>query len=133
MFEVSFMCQQLDILEKIREKGRVNGYDIDLAEAQARDYIRMDKKVGKIEKDVGLMKKDMRALLENQARQGGQIDAIERYITSPAEQERKEGIVWHEFKNMAKNPLGKMVIVLILGSFALAGQRILELLGLINN
>ena len=57
------MCQQLDILEKIREKGKVNGYDIDLAEAQARDYIRMDKKVGKIEKDMSLMKKDIRKLL----------------------------------------------------------------------
>lgn len=126
------MCQQIEILEKIRAKGKVNGYDIDLAEAQARDYIRMDKKVGKIEKDVGLMKKDMRVLLENQARQGGQIDLIVKRLDSPVEQERKEGIVWHEFKSMAKNPLGKMVILLILGSFALAGQRILELLGMVR-
>lgn len=126
------MCQQLEILEKIREKGKVNGYDIDLAEAQARDYIRMDRKVGKIEKDVGLMKKDIQTLLENQARQGGQIDLIVKRLDSPVEQERKEGIVWHEFKTMAKNPLGKMVILLILGSFALAGQRILELLGMIK-
>ena len=126
------MCQQIEILEKIRAKGKVNGYDIDLAEAQARDYIRMDRKVGKIEKDVGLMKKDIQTLLENQARQGGQIDLIVKRLDSPVEQERKEGIVWHEFKSMAKNPLGKMVILLILGSFALAGQRILELLGMIK-
>ena len=126
------MCQQIEILEKIRAKGKVNGYDIDLAEAQARDYIRMDRKVGKIEKDVGLMKKDTQTLLENQARQGGQIDLIVKRLDSPVEQERKEGIVWHEFKSMAKNPLGKMVILLILGSFALAGQRILELLGMIK-
>ena len=65
------MCEQIKVLEKIREKGRVNGYDVDLAEAQARDYLRMDRKVGRIEKDMAMMKKDMRTLLENQARQGG--------------------------------------------------------------
>lgn len=126
------MCQQLEILEKIREKGRVNGYDIDLAEAQARDYIRMDRKVEKIEKDVGLMKKDIRALLENQARQGGQIDLIVNRLNSPIEEERKDAIFWRQIKAIAKTPSGKIIIVLMIGSIALAGQRILELLGLIK-
>ena len=70
------MCQQLEILEKIREKGKVNGYDIDLAEAQAKDYIRMDKKVGKIEKAVASIKKEQKKQGEMLARQGGQIDLI---------------------------------------------------------
>jgi hypothetical protein len=126
------MCQQLEILEKIREKGKVNGYDIDLAEAQARDYIRMDRKVGKIEKDVGLMKKDIRALLENQARQGGQIDLIVKRLDSPVEEERKDAIFWRQIKAIAKTPSGKVIIILMIGSVALAGQRILELLGLIK-
>ena len=126
------MCQQLEILEKIRKKGRVNGYDIDLAEAQAKEYIRMDKKVGKIEKDVASIKREQTRQGQMLAKQGGQIDLIVKYINSPAEEERKEGIVWHEFKNMAKTPLGKIIIILILGSVALAGQRILELLGLIQ-
>ena len=126
------MCQQLDILEKIRAKGKVNGYDIDLAEAQARDYIRMDKKVGQIEKDVGLMKKDIRVLLENQARQGGQIDLIVKRLDSPVEEERKDAIFWRQIKAIGKTPTGKVVIVLMIGSIALAGQRILELLGLIK-
>lgn len=126
------MCQQLEILEKIREKGKVNGYDIDLAEAQARDYIRMDRKVGKIEKDVGLMKKDIRALLENQARQGGQIDLIVRRLNSPVEEERKDAIFWQQVKSIGKTTTGKIIILLIVGSIALAGQRILELLGLIQ-
>lgn len=126
------MCQQLEILEKIREKGRVNGYDIDLAEAQARDYIRMDRKVEKIEKDVGLMKKDIRALLENQARQGGQIDLIVNRLNSPIEEERKDAIFWRQIKAIGKTPSGKIIIVLMVGSIALAGQRILELLGLIK-
>ena len=126
------MCQQLEILEKIREKGKVNGYDIDLAEAQARDYIRMDKKVGKIEKDVGLMKKDIRALLENQARQGGQIDLIVKRLNSPVEEERKDAIFWQQVKSIGKTTTGKIIILLMVGSIALAGQRILELLGLIQ-
>ena len=126
------MCQQLEILEKIREKGKVNGYDIDLAEAQARDYIRMDRKVGKIEKDVGLMKKDIRALLENQARQGGQIDLIVKRLNSPVEEERKDAIFWQQVKSIGKTTTGKIIILLMVGSIALAGQRILELLGLIQ-
>ena len=126
------MCQQLDVLEKIRSKGKVNGYDIDLAEAQARDYIRMDRKVGKIEKDVGLMKKDIRALLENQARQGGQIDLIVKRLNSPVEEERKDAIFWQQVKSIGKTTTGKIIILLMVGSIALAGQRILELLGLIK-
>ena len=126
------MCQQLEILEKIREQGKVNGYDIDLAEAQAKDYIRMDRKVGKIEKDVGLMKKDIRALLENQARQGGQIDLIVKRLNSPVEEERKDAIFWQQVKSIGKTTTGKVIILLMVGSIALAGQRILELLGLIQ-
>lgn len=126
------MCQQLEILEKIREKGRVNGYDIDLAEAQAKDYIRMDKKVGKIEKDMGLMKKDMRKLLENQARQGGQIDLIVKRLDSPVEDERKDAIFWRQLKSIAKTATGKIIILLMIGSIALSGQRILELIGIIK-
>ena len=126
------MCQQLEILEKIREKGRVNGYDIDLAEAQARDYLRMDRKVGKIEKDVSLMKKDIRVLLDNQSRQGGQIDLIVKRLNSPVEEERKNGIFWGELKAMARTPMGKMLILLAIGCLCMTGQRILELLGLIG-
>ena len=132
MLKVCVMCQQLDILEKIREKGKVNGYDIDLAEAQARDYIRMDKKVGRIEKDMSLMKKDVRKLLENQARQGGQIDLIVRRLNSPVEEERKDAIFWRQLKSIGKTTTGKIILMLMVGSIALAGQRILELFGLIQ-
>ena len=126
------MCQQLEILEKIREKGKVNGYDVDLAEAQAKDYIRMDKKVGAIEKDVRLMKKDIRVLLENQARQGGQIDLIVKRIDSPVEEERKDAIFWRQIKSMLSTTMGKIFILLAFGCIGLAGQRILELIGLIK-
>lgn len=126
------MCQQLEILEKIRKKGKVNGYDVDLAEAQARDYVRMDKKVGAIEKDVRLMKKDIRVLLENQARQGGQIDLIVKRIDSPVEEERKDAIFWRQIKGMLSTTTGKIFVLLAFGCIGLAGQRILELIGLIK-
>lgn len=126
------MCQQLEILEKIREKGKVNGYDVDLAEAQAKDYIRMDKKVGAIEKDVRLMKKDLRVVLENQARQGGQIDLIVKRLDSPVEEERKDAIFWRQIKGMLSTTMGKIFILLAFGCIGLAGQRILELIGLIK-
>lgn len=126
------MCAQMEVLKKVREKGKVNGYDVDLAEAQMKDYIRMDKKVANIEKDVSGIKKDMSAMKVEQARQGGQIDFIVRYINSPADEERKDGIIWKELKNIAKTPMGKIIILLVIGCIALAGQRILELLGVIK-
>lgn len=126
------MCQQLEILGKIREKGKVNGYDVDLAEAQAKDYIRMDKKVGAIEKDVRLMKKDLRVVLENQARQGGQIDLIVKRMNSPVDEERKDGLIYKELKSIMKTPMGKIIVILAVGCIALAGDKILQLLGLIG-
>ena len=126
------MCQQLEILEKIREKGKVNGYDIDLAEAQAKDYIRMEKKVGKIEKAVASIKKEQKKQGEMLARQGGQIDLIVQRLNSPVEEERKDAIFWQQIKAIAKTPMGKIIIVLVIGCVALAGDKILQLLGLIN-
>ena len=126
------MCAQIEVLKKVREKGAVNGYATELAEAQAKDYIRMDKKVCKIEKDVSGIKKDMSAMKVEQARQGGQIDLIVRYINSPAEEERKDGIVWQQIKSIAKTPAGKIILLLMIGCIALSGSRILELIGLIK-
>lgn len=126
------MCQQIKILEKIREKGKVNGYDVDLAEAQARDYIRMDKKVGRIEKDVASMKKEQKRQGEMLARQGGQIDLIVQRLNSPVEEERKNGIIWSELKAIMKTPMGKIIVILAIGCIGLAGDKILQLLGLIN-
>ena len=108
MLGVCNMCQQLEILEKIREK------------------------VGQIEKDMGLVKKDIRVLLENQARQGGQIDLIVNRLNSPVEEERKDAIFWRQLKSIGRTTTGKIIIVLMIGSVALAGQRILELLGMIQ-
>lgn len=126
------MCEQIKILEKIREHGEMNGFAVDLAEAQAKDYIRMDKKVGRIEKDVDGIKKDIRALLENQARQGGQIDLIVKRLNSPVEDERKDGLVWQQIKAIFKTTTGKIIILLLIGCIALSGDKILQLFGLLK-
>ena len=122
----------MKVLQKIREKGEVNGFGVELAEAQALDYVRMDKKVAKIEKDVNSIKKNMHIILENQARQGGQIDLIVNRMNSPIEEERKDAIFWQQLKSIIKTPMGKILILLVIGCVALAGQRILELIGLIK-
>lgn len=126
------MCKQIEVLKKVREKGKVNGYDVELAEAQAMDYITMNKRVIKIEKDVNGIKKALRVVLENQARQGGQIDLIVKRMNSPVDEERKDGIIWKELKSIAKTPMGKLIILLVIGAFALAGNNILQLIGIIK-
>lgn len=125
------MCEQTKVLDKIHAEGKMNGYAIELAEAQAMDYDRMNKRMTKIEKDISHMKKDMISFLKEQSRQGGMIEAIFEQVNSPVEEERKNGIVWSEIKNIMKTPMGKIVIVLAIGCIALSGQRILELLHLI--
>lgn len=125
------MCEQLKVLEKIHEEGKMNGYAVELAEAQAMDYDKMNKRMTRIEKDINHMKKDFATSIKEQARQGGMIEAIFKRINSPVEEERKNGIVWSEMKNIMKTPMGKIVIILAIGCIALSGQRILELLHLI--
>lgn len=126
------MCKQRTVVQKIVEHNEVNGFGVELAQAQMEDYVAMDRKVSRIEKDVSSIKKEQKKQGEMLARQGGQIDMIVKYINSPAEEERKDGIIWKEIKNIAKTSMGKIIIVLMLGCIALSGQRIFELIGLIK-
>ena len=126
------MCKQRLVVQKIIEKNEVNGFGVELAEAQMEDYIVMNRKITKVEKDVSSIKKEQKRQGEMLAKQGGQIDLIVKYINSPAEEERKDGIVWQQIKAIAKTNMGKILILLIIGCIALAGQRILELIGLIQ-
>ncbi len=116
------MCAQIEVLKKIRKAGKMNGYATELAEAQAEDYITFRKEFKTFAEDV------KKRLIE----QGAQLELVVKYVNGPAEQERKDGIVWKEFKAFAKTPVGKIIIVLCFGCVALAGQRILELIGIIN-
>lgn len=122
------MCQQLEVLEKIRKAGEMNGFAIDLAEAQAKDYIRMNKKVGNIEKDISSIKKEQKKQGEMLARQGGQIDLIVQRMNSPVDEERKNGMIYAELKSIIKTPMGKTLIILAIGCLCMVGPRIIELL-----
>jgi trans-2-enoyl-CoA reductase len=126
------MCYQTEVLNKVHAAGKVNGYAMELAEAQAKDYVMMNKKVARIEKDVSSIKKEQKAQREMLARQGGQLDVVVQYIKSPAEEERKNGVVWSEIKKIINSPLGKTIILLFIFCLGLAGQRIMELSGVIK-
>ena len=112
----------MEVLKKIRKAGKMNGYATELAEAQAEDFFAFRKE----------FKESMKSVMETQIKQGAQLDLIVKYINSPAEQERKDGIFWVQIKNLLKTATGKIVLLLMIGSIALTGQRILELIGLIK-
>ena len=126
------MCKQFKVLEKIHKEGKMKGgYAVELAEAQAMDYEKMNKRMSNIEKDLSHLKKSFAASLKEQARQGGMIEAIFKRINSPVEEERKNGIIWSEIKNIMKTPMGRIIVVLAVGCLGLAGEKIIELLRLI--
>jgi trans-2-enoyl-CoA reductase len=115
----------MDVLKKIRKAGKMNGFAIDLAEAQAKDFVTLKNRVETIENDVTSIKQ---TLVEH----GTKLDLIIQRLNSPVEEERKDGIFWSQLKAMGKTTTGKIIILLIIGCIALAGQRILELIGLIQ-
>lgn len=123
------MCQQLEILEKIKKKGKVNGYDVELAEAQAKDFIMISKQVGLIKKDVVLIKKDNKKIFEMLARQGGQIDLIVNRLNSPVESERLQGAYWRALSMVCKSKVFWLVVVILIFLIAMTGNEVKTLLG----
>lgn len=116
------MCEQKKVFKKIKAKGRVNGYDLELAEAQMHDYI-------SLKKDVDSVRADVQAIKTEQAVQGGKLDLIIQRLNSPVEQERKDGIIWNELRSAVKSWKGWAMIIFILVAIALAGDKVLQLLG----
>lgn len=115
------MCAQMDVLKKIRKKGKVNGYDVDLAEAQAKDYMEMKHRLDNIETDVNAIKVE-------QARQGGMIEAIFNRLNSPVEEERLAGQKWNLLTSIAKNKTAWVILIIFLIAIALAGERIVSII-----
>lgn len=116
------MCAQIDVLKKIRKKGKVNGYDVDLAEAQAKDYVTMKQRVETIESDVSAIKN---TLVEH----GTKLDLIIARLNSPVEQERLDGQKWNLITSIAKHKTAWVILALVLVAFALAGDRMASLVG----
>lgn len=119
------MCSQKQVIEKIKKAKKNKGWTLDLAEAQMSDYVAL-------KKDVDTVKSDVQAIKTEQAVQGGKLDLIIQRLNSPVEEERKDGIFWNQIKSLLKTTIGKIVLLLMIGCIALAGQRILELIGLIK-
>ena len=115
------MCSQMKVLEKIRKKGKVNGYDVELAEAQAEDFVRMKKRIVKIESNVNAIKL-------SQAEQTGMLKTIMARLDGPSEQERKDGIIWTEIRKGLKTWKFWCVFIFVLLCIGLAGQRVMEVM-----
>lgn len=115
------MCAQLEILKKIRKKGKVNGYDVDLAEAQAKDYMSMKHRLDNIETDVSAIKTDMAVVKSN-------VDLIVQRLNSPVEQERIDGQKWNLLTSITKNKVAWVILIIFLISIAFAGEKIVSIL-----
>ena len=118
---VNRVCAQIDVLKKIRKKGKVNGYDIDLAEAQARDFVSMKQRVETIESDVTSIKE---TLVEH----GTKLDLIIARLNSPVEKERLDGQKWNLLTSIAKHKSAWVILTIFAISFALAGEKLARIL-----
>ena len=111
------MCAQIQVLKKIRKAGEMNGYAVELAEAQARDFM-------KVQEDIKNLKTDVADIKTEQARQGGMIEAIFNRLNGPVEAEREAGQKWNLLVSITKHKAAWVILALVLASFALAGERL---------
>jgi hypothetical protein len=111
------MCAQVDILEKIHKAGKVNGFAVELAEAQARDFM-------KVQNDIKNLKQDVSDIKTEQARQGGMIESIFNYINSPIEEERAAGQKWNLIVSITKHKAAWVILAIVLMAFSLAGEKL---------
>lgn len=116
------MCAQLEVLKKIHEAGKMNGFAIELAEAQATDF-------RKVQNDIKNLKTDVAAIKTEQARQGGMIEAIFNRLNSNVEKERLDGHKWNLLVSITKHKVAWVILALVLFAFALAGDRLASLVG----
>jgi len=115
------MCEQMRVIKKIRKAGEMNGFAVELAEAQVHDYMTL-------KRDVDSVKESVKAMQTEQAVQGGKLDLIIQRLNSPVEEERKEGIVWHEIRTALGSWKGWVIIILFIMCIAMSGERLLQLL-----
>lgn len=116
------MCAQIEVLKKIRKAGKMNGYAVELAEAQVRDFM-------KVQEDIRNLKTDVADIKTEQARQGGMIEAIFNRLNSPVEAEREAGQKWNLLVSITRHKAAWVILALVLFAFALAGDRMASLVG----
>lgn len=116
------MCEQMKVIRKIRKAGEMNGFAVELSEAQVKDYMAL-------KKDVDSVRESVAAIKIEQARQGGMIEAIFNRLNSPVEKERAAGMAWLEMRTLFGSWKGWAIIIFFLMAVALAGDKILQLTG----
>ena len=115
------MCKQLKVLAKIRKAGKMNGFAVELAEAQAEDF-------GKVQMDIKNLKQDVADIKTEQARQGGMIEAIFNRLNGPVEAEREAGQKWNLLVSVTKHKAAWVILTIFAISFALGGEKLVRIL-----
>ena len=123
------MCAQLEVLKKIRKAGKMNGFAIDLAEAQARDFMTMKKRMETMEDDIASIKETQIEQGKVQVEHTTKLDLIIARLNSPVEQERLDGQKWNLITSIAKHKAAWVILALVLFAFALAGDRMASMVG----
>lgn len=106
------MCEQLKVLKKIRKIGKVNGFSMELVEAQAVDYVSLRKRIDSIEADVSAIKTE-------QAVQGGKLDMLIKEVRAAqndADRYRLLVDIWRAlFGSVKKTILTFLIVGIIIG------------------
>lgn len=125
------MCFQLKVLKKIQAKGRINGYDMELAEAQAKDFIRLNEKITSLEQEFKVFRADIEEIKSNQQVMSGNIQLIVQTLNGPMNEEKKASAVYSEFKNIIRSWKAWVLMILVIMAIALAGEKLLQLLNFV--
>ena len=111
----------MKVLKKIRKAGEMNGFAVELAEAQVQDYMALRREVDSVKESVTAIKTE-------QAVQGGKLDLIIQRLNSPVEQERLDGQKWNLLTSIAKHKSAWIILIVVLISFILSGDKLVKIL-----
>lgn len=112
----------MKVLKKIRKIGKVNGFSMELAEAQVKDYM-------SLKRDVDSIKGTVAQILTQQAVQDKKTDLIIQRLNSPVEQERIEGAYWRALSTVMKSKTMWLVLIILVFLIAMTGNEVKHLLG----
>ena len=130
------MCQQMRVLEKVRQAGEINGFGVELAEAQAQDFMSLNRQVNSLVKKNTAMEKrqiEQGKALDEQAKTlayiTGKVEFLVKQATSPLDEERIQGAYWRALATVMKSKTMWLVLVIIIFLIAMTGSEIKHLLG----
>lgn len=125
------MCSQVKVLKKLRKQGKLSNEFIELAEAQADDYIlqRKESEAGFKELKDRFVKVDERIdeLAENQAEIKGIVQSISDRLNSGVDQDRLDGVMWREVRAFLKSKKAWIIYGVLFLLFVFAGKGLSEL------